>query len=276
MSRLLIVRLLSVLLALLAGPSLLAVPPGAGGEADPPDAVEGEGAEGEGEAEAEAEAEKAPVPLFPDKPGANPAGWTVRQWGNIKEAAPADDPAWQWKVDESGVLHGPGGDADGTGSWLVSDRQYADFVLDFEFKIPPQGNSGCGLRIPLRGDPAIDGFEAQMVDRRYYGERKVNPIELTGSLYKLVPPKQDAFKPGQWNRYQITCKGPLLRMVLNGKTVIDINLDRQIKKPERGKPAKDRPRRGRIGFQDISKHGHVQIRNATIVVLDEPPAEEQR
>jgi hypothetical protein len=203
------------------------------------------------------------VPLFPKNGVTNPAGWTVRQYGNVRQLAPE---GVDWTVDDDGVLHGPGANANGEGSWLLSEKQYGDFTLDFEFKLPEQGNSGVGLRLPLRGSPATDGLEAQMVDGRYYGERKVNPIELTGALYKLVPPRVQAYKPDEWNHFRITCRGAVVRLELNGQTVNDVDLDRQTKKPERGKPPKDRPRRGRIGFQDISRDGHVQIRNATIVV----------
>jgi hypothetical protein len=205
------------------------------------------------------------VALFPEKGVTNPAGWTVREYANVRQLAPE---GVKWRVDDEGVLHGPGATADGAGSWLLSEKQYGDFVLDFEFKLPEQGNSGVGLRVPLRGSPATDGLEAQMVDGRYYGERKVGPVELTGALYKLVPPRVQAYKPDEWNHYRITCRGPVVRLELNGQAVLDIDLDRQTRKPERGKPPKDRPRRGRIGFQDISRGGHVQIRNATIAVPD--------
>ena len=54
--------------------------------------------------------------------------------------------------------------------------------LMFEFKLGEQGNSGCGLRFPLFGDPAFDGLELQMVDPRYYGTNQVPAAELTGGL----------------------------------------------------------------------------------------------
>jgi len=56
----------------------------------------------------------------------------------------------------------------------------------------------------------------------------------------------------------------------------DLDLNEQDQKVLRhnGQPApavKDRPRRGHIGFQELSRGGaHVQIRNARIKVLNEP------
>jgi hypothetical protein len=175
-----------------------------------------------------------------------------------------------WKV-EKGVLHG----SNPRGTWLVSEKEYGDFILDFEWKLPERGNSGCGLRFPAAGDPAFDGLELQMVDPRYYPPaQKVTPGELTGALYKAVEPRGPAFKPLDWNHYRVTCKGAKVEVVLNGEKVLDVNLDEHVKPTKRhdgsdAPPLKERPRRGRIGFQELSRgDGHVQIKNARIRVLD--------
>jgi hypothetical protein len=155
----------------------------------------------------------------------------------------------------------------------VSEREYGDFVLEFEWKLGERGNSGCGLRFPLSGDPAFDGLELQMVDPRYYPpDQKVEPNELAGSLYKAVAPTARLYKAGEWNSYRITCKGASIKVQLNGSAILDVNLDQQTAAPKRhdgtdAPPLKDRPRRGRIGFQELSRGGaHVEIRNARIKV----------
>ena len=124
---------------------------------------------------------------------------------------------------------------------------------------------------PLHGDPAYDGMELQIVDPRYYvnhggpGEAS----QLTGSLYNAIAPKKQVLKPEEWNKYEITCRGPHVKVVLNGETIQDVNLDEQNQHLERGSSLKDRPRKGHIGFQELSRAGgHVQIRNATIGVLE--------
>lgn len=205
------------------------------------------------------------VKLFTE-PGA-PAGWSVRQWNDLSKPGP---PEAKWVVDDRGVLHG----AQPRDTWLVSDKEYSDFVLTLEFKIPPQGNSGVALRAPMRGDPAYDGMELQIVDPRYY-EGHGEKIQLCGAIYRAIAPKVDAFKPEQWNRYEITCQGPHVKVILNGQKIQDFNLDEQTKVLHRDSPdktslpLKDRPRKGHIGFQELSRGGHVQIRNVTLRVLDE-------
>jgi hypothetical protein len=204
------------------------------------------------------------VNLFPSD--GIPAGWRVTEWNDISK--PAKEGV-NWKV-EDGVLHG----SEPRGTWLVSEKTYGDFVLEFEFKLGERGNSGVGIRVPEAGDPAFDGLEIQMCDERYN-----NPPDtadkLTGSLYWAVAPKKQVYKPLEWNKYQITIKGPQLKVVLNDEVIQDVNLDEH-KKPlvqHGGRPAtslSERPRKGSISFQELSRGGaHVMIRNARIKVLDQ-------
>ena len=193
-----------------------------------------------------------------------PHGWSVRQWNDISKPV-ADATAW---VVRGGVLHS----GEPRGTWLVSEREYGDFAIEFEFKLGPRGNSGLALRAPLRGDPAFDGMELQMADLRYNPEAKDS--ELTGGIYRAIAPRQQVYKPTEWNRYEVALKGSNLRVVLNGELIHDVDLSREDRVVKRhdgsdAPPVKGRPRRGHIGFQDLSRGGDdVQIRNARIRVLD--------
>jgi hypothetical protein len=207
------------------------------------------------------------VLLFP-KDGV-PDGWLVRSWSDIGKPV---DPNVKWHV-KDGILHG----SEPRGTWLVSKRQYSDFILKFDFKLGPTGNSGCALRAPLAGDPAFDGMEMQMADYRYNTSAKDS--ELTAGIYRAIAPRKQVYKPTQWNSYVIILEGSHLHATLNGVVVHDLNLDEQAQVVLRhnGQPAppiKDRPRKGHIGFQELSRGGdHVLIRNARIKVLDKPAAE---
>jgi hypothetical protein len=208
-------------------------------------------------------ADKGFVALFPDE--GVPRGWTPRDWSDVSK--PPGDKASVWKV-ENGVLHG----SEPRGTWLVSEKEYGDFILELDFKIGPEGNSGVGFRFPDHGDPAFDGMELQICDERYYTKhgQEYGPASLTGSIYNAIPPQMQVYKPTEWNHYEISCQGPRVRVVLNLGVIQDFNLDEQTKKLERGTPLKDRPRKGHLGFQELSRGGgHVEIRNARIKVLNE-------
>ena len=84
------------------------------------------------------------VPLFAaDGP---PKGWVVTEWNDLAKPA-RKGVAWAVK---DGVLT-PG---KLRGTWLVSEKEYTDFVLEFEIKLTEVGNSGVALRAPMKGDPA--------------------------------------------------------------------------------------------------------------------------
>src|SRR5262252_3939436 len=40
------------------------------------------------------------------------------------------------------------------GGWLLTEKEYDDFELRLEYKVPNGGNSGVGLRAPRQGDVA--------------------------------------------------------------------------------------------------------------------------
>lgn len=239
-------QILVTLAAILALPlgQLLVVPPNAAAAAEP------------GKTDADGF-----VALFPDD--GTPKGWTVRAWNDVKD--PPAEPT-VWKV-EKGILHG----GEPRGSWLMSEREYGDFILEFEFKLGERGNSGCALRSSMKGDPAFDALELQMADLRYNPEARDS--ELTGGLYRAIAPTKQVYKPTEWNRYQVTLKGSRIKVVLNGETVQDLDLDEQTQIVKRhngadAPPIKDRPRKGHIGFQELSRGGdHALIRHARIKEL---------
>ncbi len=211
------------------------------------------------------EKEEGFVPLFPED--GVPKGWIVRAWNDVN--LPPPNPNTKWVV-KDGILHG----GEPRGNWLLSEKQFGDFILKFDFKLGPTGNSGCALRAPLFGDPAFDGMELQMADYRYNPQAKDS--ELTGGIYRAIAPLKQVYKPTEWNTYSISLRGPRLHVVLNGEVIHDLNLDeqKQVVLRHNGQPCpavKDRPRKGHIGFQELSRGAeHVLIRNARIKVLDKP------
>jgi hypothetical protein len=194
-----------------------------------------------------------------------PADWVVTTWDDLSK--PAEEGA-EWRVVD-GVLHG----SPSRGTWLVTKGEYGDFELEFEFKLGELGNSGLALRAPMRGDPAFDGMELQMADFRYNPEAKDS--ELTGGIYRAIAPQEQVYKPTEWNRYEVKLQGSRLHATLNGVVIHDIDLQDHAEEVKRhdgtlAPPVKDRPRRGHIGFQELSRgDDRVQIRNVRLRVRDE-------
>lgn len=187
------------------------------------------------------------TPLFPAD--GVPKGWVVREWNDLAKPAPA---GVVWTV-KDGVLQ-PGKQR---GTWLVSEKTYADFILEFEVQLTERGNSGVALRAPLKGDPAFDGLELQLADLRY--NTKAADSELTGGIYRAIAPTKQVYKPTAWNACRVELKGPRLKVTLNGEVVQDVDLtkfDQPVKRHDgsAAPPIKDRPRGGHLGFQHLSRN----------------------
>jgi len=152
------------------------------------------------------------------------------------------------------------------GGWLSTEQEYANFILRLEWRVPKDGNSGVGLRFPKEGNPAHDGMEIQILDDSAEIHKDILDVQHTGSIYYQVAAKPGATRPaGEWNQYEITCAGPLVRVKLNGVQITEANVDDYPMANGEYLPLKDRPRKGFIGLQS---HGsQVDFRNVEIKVL---------
>jgi hypothetical protein len=124
-------------------------------------------------------------------------------------------------VVENGVLVCP---EDGGGN-LLTDKDYANFVLRFEFKLAPAGNNGIGIRAPLTGDVAYSGMEIQILDHNHPKYKDIKPWQRHGSVYNLIPAKAEALKPaGEWNQEEIVADGKKITVKLNGVVITEGDL----------------------------------------------------
>lgn len=145
------------------------------------------------------------------------------------------------------------------GGWLRTTKQYSDFVLRLDYRIPKGGNSGVGLRFPSTNDPAHFGMEIQILDDPDPQYANIEPGQHTGSIYYQAPATKVAAKPpGEWNSYEITCRGPQVKVVLNGQVVNDVMVDQYTKGKGGHKPLSERPEIGFIGLQSHGSRGDFQ------------------
>lgn len=156
---------------------------------------------------------------------------------------------------------------------LWTNDSYGDFILDLDFKVEKESNSGIFLRSGNIKD-VLSALEIQVhdsADGSKYG--------MVAAIYDAMPPSKSMAKPvGEWNHFTITCKGPLVSVVFNGEEVINADLDKWSEAgknpdgtPNKFKKAlKDYARSGPIGLQGL--HGKAQApvyyRNMKIKVLE--------
>jgi hypothetical protein len=179
--------------------------------------------------------------------GKDLTGWKVREKGDPKV----------WGA-ENGILYvnGKGGD------WLMTEKEYSDFEMRLDFKLPKAGNSGVAIRCGLKGNPHLEaGMEIQLLDDPWYLDEKnykgLKPTQKTGSIYGIVPPSKDALKPvGEWNQMRISAKGPHIAVELNGEKIVDADLRDHEDKAKEHKGMMNT--KGHLGLQ--SHDGRVEFR----------------
>jgi hypothetical protein len=114
------------------------------------------------------------------------------------------------------------------GSFLHTEKEYADFVLDFDFQLKAGSNNGIGIRYPGKGDAAYAGMEIQILDDRDEKYKDLQFWQFHGSVYNIQASKQSqksALKPvGEWNHQTIIAIGDHIKVILNGETITDCYL----------------------------------------------------
>jgi len=139
--------------------------------------------------------------------------------------------------------------------WIRPEGTYTDFILRLDYRISPQGNSGIFIRTSEEGRPAYQGMEIQLLDDR----RSPITEKSNGAIYDAVAPMQEASRPaGAWNPVEVSCQGPTVRVVLNGREIVNCDTSAH--------PAlRDRLKSGFIGLQN--HRSPIEFRNIRIKVL---------
>ncbi len=158
--------------------------------------------------------------------GTNLNGWVQR--GGKAQYAVAD-----------GVIVGT--TVKGTGnSFLCTEKEYGDFILELEVKADKELNSGVQIRSHCYDKETTYDFGARSIKipagrvHGYQVEVDHNPNRRwSGGIYEegrrewLFPlatnsPAGQAFKFGEWNQYRIACIGDSIRTWINGVPAADL------------------------------------------------------
>ena len=126
-----------------------------------------------------------------------------------------------YQVSEDGVLYCTVED----GGNLYTDKEYANFIYRFEFRLTENANNGIGIRTPTGADPAYQGMEIQVLDDSGSKYTKLRPEQYHGSVYDVFPAKRGSLKPvGEWNSEEIMADGSRIKVTVNGQVIVDTDL----------------------------------------------------
>lgn len=157
----------------------------------------------------------------------------------------------------------------GGGNLWYKLREFGDFILRFDVKLTAGANSGIAIRAPLMSRAAYQGMEIQVLDNTAEKYKKLRPYQYHGSVYGVVPAKRGHLKPvGEWNSEEIIAKGRHIKVVLNGVTIVDADLDEATENGTADGKSHPGLKRDR-GYIGIVGHGsHVEFRNIRVKPLE--------
>jgi hypothetical protein len=155
------------------------------------------------------------MPLFDGK---SLAGWRGYKKENASET--------RWKV-ENGALTLPANDGKDTRGArdIITTATYDNFDLRWEWKAAPGANSGVKYFV-LEDQTSAIGHEYQIIDDERHADAKIGPHRQTAAFYDVLPAKDRPIKPaGEWNVSEVRAHGTHIEHWLNGKKVLEYELD---------------------------------------------------
>ena len=150
---------------------------------------------------------------------------------------------------------------------LFTTQQFDDFELVFDWKISPEGNSGVKYRVQdrvvlvegktnpnaKRFEDVIDyelengvgnrsqlgpedvieeyviAYEYQIIDNLRHPDALENADRQSGAVYGMIAPSEQVVLPvGEFNQSRIVLRGNRVTHWLNGRKVVDIDLDSEL------------------------------------------------
>lgn len=190
-------------------------------------------------------------------------GWHLYNRGKVASAWIVDSGTLYCKPDGK-LLHGD----------LISDKEYQNFDLTFDWKIIKYGNSG--VFIDVDEDTAIrtawaSGPEYQLLDPAHPDNS--SPVKRSGALFgidsQLTP--VETHPAGEWNHSRIVQKNGKVEFYLNGVKTVSEDFsssgwaDTVSKSHFKAFPEFGKHTKGYIGLQDWSKG--VSFRNIKLKEL---------
>ena len=198
----------------------------------------------------------------------------VSKWGNLlaDDLSNAVFPEGVWTV-EDGIITAS------KDQCLWTEKVYDNFIIDLEFKTDTGTNSGVIVYCTDIKNWIPNSVEVQIADDYAEQWAKADKTWQCAAIFGHLPASKSLVKkPGQWNRFTITCKDKMIYVMLNGEqvTVMDMSLWTSGKKNPDGtdipswlnKPFAELPTQGQIGFQGKHAGAPIYFRNIKIMEIE--------
>lgn len=127
---------------------------------------------------------------------------------------------------EDGVIVGT--TAEGSpNSFLCTQKEYGDFILEFEVLLDDRLNSGVQIRSQSLKDYQnyrVHGYQVEIASNGNAGfiYDEARRGWLSTDADRADDAKQKAFKKGEWNQYRVECRSDSIKTWVNGILIADL------------------------------------------------------
>ena len=150
-------------------------------------------------------------------------------------------------------------------SFLCTDRDYGDFILEVEYLVDPRMNSGIQIRSESKPDVRngrVHGYQVEIDPSNRAWSGGIYDEARRGWLNPLTGNEaaQKAFRQNEWNHYRVEAIGDSIKTWINGVPAADLRdsmtvegfIALQVHSTNRDEPMEIRWRNIRI--QDLGRH----------------------
>lgn len=155
----------------------------------------------------------------------DPEEWKPLFDGRTLEGFVVRGGAATFRVEDGSIVGTTAPDTPNT--FLCTEREYGDFVLEFEVLVHPELNSGVQIRSqsrPDHQDGRVHGYQVEI---------DPTPRGYSGGIYDegrrgwLAKPTEEQaaaspFRPGEWNHYRVEASGNRIRTWINSVPMADL------------------------------------------------------
>ncbi len=112
-------------------------------------------------------------------------------------------------------------------TFLATEENYDDFILEYEAKIDPSLNAGVQIRSHSKANynkGRVHGYQVELDPSKRSWTGGIYDQARRGWLYNLEcnPKAKEAFKQGDWNKFRVEAIGNNIRVWLNGVQSADL------------------------------------------------------
>ena len=126
----------------------------------------------------------------------------------------------RWEVENGELVGSIGG---GSQSFLATEAEFSDFMLELELKNELPGNSGLQVRSHQNDKGKVFGYQIEIDPSERAWSGGLYDEGRRGWLFDLkdAPEARAAFRNGDWNHYRIELRGNRIRTWVNGGPTVD-------------------------------------------------------